>query len=461
MQTALDPVLVDLPERLAQIGHPADRVSSGCWKLWTRLLDGFDSDQTFDAIRGIERKLPKFCAGLFDEGLSLALDQRLILPTQARRLRKAALGRDDLSGVLQTGLMHQDPVVHYIARYVVTHATAVPGMRSLARMIAACNGRPDSDLYKTALAHWHPHSFASGDAVLAMWKAIEEAFRIQGSRPLSRAGESLWRVEAGRATQFAAWSQCPVILRMDPTLIEQIGEVDATARLPLQLLTRLPFWCCFIDVNGAFEIDGSKLQGFFVSIVSDDRPLGADDFKVNLLIQPVEVEQGKPFAGRVLIPVDLAATSVADGVRQAIGDDALAQVGSAWAERVAHVATWAVHAALYLCSDEPDYGGAVPPQAVFNAAAAASLSKQPAAKKAIVHAVGFRIGAAIRRARDEARSAAKGDGATVIPHWRKSHFHLYWTGPGRQIPRVKWLAPIPVNLTESSPAPIAIRKVKT
>jgi hypothetical protein len=36
-------------------------------------------------------------------------------------------------------------------------------------------------------------------------------------------------------------------------------------------------------------------------------------------------------------------------------------------------------------------------------------------------------------------------GQSVRPHVRRAHSHLYWTGTGRQIPRVKFLLPIPVK----------------
>ena len=34
------------------------------------------------------------------------------------------------------------------------------------------------------------------------------------------------------------------------------------------------------------------------------------------------------------------------------------------------------------------------------------------------------------------------------PHWRRAHWHSYWTGPrdGERIARLKWIPPIPVGL---------------
>ena len=36
-------------------------------------------------------------------------------------------------------------------------------------------------------------------------------------------------------------------------------------------------------------------------------------------------------------------------------------------------------------------------------------------------------------------------GRTMRPHMRNAHSHLYWTGPGRTQPRVRFLLPISVK----------------
>jgi hypothetical protein len=41
--------------------------------------------------------------------------------------------------------------------------------------------------------------------------------------------------------------------------------------------------------------------------------------------------------------------------------------------------------------------------------------------------------------------AADSSGRSVRPHMRRAHSHLYWTGPGRTEPRVRFLLPIPVK----------------
>lgn len=63
-----------------------------------------------------------------------------------------------------------------------------------------------------------------------------------------------------------------------------------------------------------------------------------------------------------------------------------------------------------------------------------------------VVAVGYRVGAALRAARRHSPThGGTGQGTTVAAHIRRAHSHTYWTGPGRTVPVIKWLPPIPVN----------------
>jgi hypothetical protein len=69
--------------------------------------------------------------------------------------------------------------------------------------------------------------------------------------------------------------------------------------------------------------------------------------------------------------------------------------------------------------------------------------------------VGYRIGAEIRAFENKVRESgeATGTGTSMRPHVRKAHWHSFWTGPRDQPQerrkRVRWLPPIPVNVTDS------------
>jgi hypothetical protein len=58
-------------------------------------------------------------------------------------------------------------------------------------------------------------------------------------------------------------------------------------------------------------------------------------------------------------------------------------------------------------------------------------------------------GESVIKVNSEKRSSTSdgdgGSGASPASHWRRGHWHLYWTGPGRTIPRANWVKPIWVN----------------
>lgn len=65
-----------------------------------------------------------------------------------------------------------------------------------------------------------------------------------------------------------------------------------------------------------------------------------------------------------------------------------------------------------------------------------------------IYRVGDHYASAIERwEQEEARAnpGAAAEGRSVRPHVRSAHAHLYWTGPGRTTPVVRFLPPIPVK----------------
>jgi hypothetical protein len=86
-----------------------------------------------------------------------------------------------------------------------------------------------------------------------------------------------------------------------------------------------------------------------------------------------------------------------------------------------------------------------------------------------IHTVGVRFSQEIARyLRDEATDWSQESDAgsatqrKVRPHMRAPHMHLYWTGEGRQIPRIRFIAPVFVGggeQAEESPTPV-VRRVR-
>jgi hypothetical protein len=67
-------------------------------------------------------------------------------------------------------------------------------------------------------------------------------------------------------------------------------------------------------------------------------------------------------------------------------------------------------------------------------------------REPVIHAVGKSFTHAIERWEIEhPRESGDPTGRTMRPHLRRAHAHLYWTGQGRQTPRLRFLLPISVK----------------
>ena len=71
----------------------------------------------------------------------------------------------------------------------------------------------------------------------------------------------------------------------------------------------------------------------------------------------------------------------------------------------------------------------------------------------------MRLGAALRAAYHARETAPEGAGASVRPHVRRAHWHTYRIGEGRAERVLRWLPPIPVNVTDVGELPAVIRRV--
>ena len=78
--------------------------------------------------------------------------------------------------------------------------------------------------------------------------------------------------------------------------------------------------------------------------------------------------------------------------------------------------------------------------------------------------VGYRLGAALRQALSEHEPGeATGTHASPRPHIRRAHWHSFWVGkrdqPDARSVTLKWLPPIPVNVTGVEDLTTTVRDV--
>lgn len=285
---------------------------------------------------------------------------------------------------------------------------------------------------------------------------------------------SVYRPEAGNkdvwpagaaAAILAAWRPTQGIYQFDESLLAALLDTPLAGPIPAEALLRLPEWCCYVPLPADRVRIGTKhslppVVGFFASL----------DYDVNDGEGYLQLVADRGETLDSLMPIKLGNYSLETAIHEWIQQASkhLPPDSVEGAARAAREATPLVNIALYLCSEEPDVtmpGGDPPKFRPRETVTRKGIRLLPPDKPLELH-VGYRIGAALRRARDARQEASPGEGISPSPHIRRAHWHSFWTGPRtgveklHQAKRVKWLPPIAVLGGSVDPEPVmTVRRV--
>ena len=244
---------------------------------------------------------------------------------------------------------------------------------------------------------------------------------------------------------MSAWRVTQTVYRFDADLYASLIATPVE-KLPVELLYRLPQWCVYIETPGITPADdaaaGYEQYGFFAHLEYD---ANTGNPELRLLLDVDHRHQP------LLIPVvlHLTHTTISDAIQSALLSARQASgvnIPLPAATKLAADAAPLVSLLLYLCSAQPDYGDKAPPQNPQPKKTKKGLRLFPPSRPTVMD-VGVRIGAALRAGQNStAASSATGQGGSKRPHVRRAHWHLYWTGPGRSVPKLNWIPPVGVNL---------------
>lgn len=155
---------------------------------------------------------------------------------------------------------------------------------------------------------------------------------------------------------------------------------------------------------------------------------------------------------RVLIPIGQTMFTVDDAVEQTLANFLMDVPIPPDAPQVKDALTNMVRTALsvlvYLCTNNPDIK-AVPSRHQHKKKGKQDKKKHRPPKPMRLFRVGYVLGPALgvaRRVYENARKAAPGEGRRQPPHQRRAHMRLFWVGPGRTEPELKFIAPYEVSL---------------
>lgn len=283
-----------------------------------------------------------------------------------------------------------------------------------------------------------------------------------GDSPTS--AESFAAMYAARFTALYAWRATKGIYRFDPDLYLAVANTPLDSPIPIELLDRLPEWCCFIETpNLAFTLPGlesdppTKIHGFFVHLEDD----------ANTHRKELRFVVHHDYATLLPIPLHLTAPTLSECF-EAAKTEAIANLPqylgfSAEGINTLYEATRSLLApllslTLYLCSEaaelrESRSGASWPIRPQMAKTKNGPRIMPPSAVR--VWETGYRIGAALRAALlkpTEPDDPSTGTHARPRPHIRRAHWHHFWTGPRDQAADrrliLRWLPPVPIATTD-------------
>jgi hypothetical protein len=257
---------------------------------------------------------------------------------------------------------------------------------------------------------------------------------------------------------LGAWRCTQGIYRFDPVIFDAIIETPISGDIPCDVIYRLPEWCVYIETPGMYWCD-HKLFRFFAHL---DKSANTGRHDLRFLF---DTDNGlSPFL------LHMGQWSLKESVKRMYSHAtkhsgvAFDQVLPQALEIASEIAPF-LSLLLYLCSVNSEIAsvGSRLPANPTSKRTKKGLRLFPA-DKPTVWDVGVRMGAALRRATQASETHGEtGSHAKSRTHVRRSHWHGFWSGP-RNSPEerkfsLKWLPPIPVNVSDDAPIIPTIKPV--
>lgn len=293
---------------------------------------------------------------------------------------------------------------------------------------------------------------------------------------------------------FRLWARAKVVYAMDDLLLHYLSQSSASA-IPTQILQNLPhanpyvllpkpdladeqtvYYRSHIGVPWGAFVFGRYHDAEQLCSTRDDR---REDLGL-MFVGFLETESGPVLQTiRCTIPLLQSMITVEDAVNATIAKfiftEDLAEDDrhklEAWLRTyVAQV----FNSLIYVCTDQPDIEVFRPGVNRRGKAKKRQRRQQRRPRLSDIDALvqlGFRMGPALHEARERwereqahRRTRTDGKGAAKRPHQKRGHYRTYWTGRGRQVARVRWIAPFWVNQDllggEGGPKDVVVRPVR-
>lgn len=288
---------------------------------------------------------------------------------------------------------------------------------------------------------------------------------------------------------FRLWGKSKVVYAMDDDLLGYLSESSASS-IPTEILKGLPhanpyvllpapdlsdpetqYYRTHIGVPWGAFVFGRYRNGELLCSTNDER---REDLGLMFLGFIENEEETALQTLRCTIPLREATLTVESVVNETIqgftfNEHLQEEERSKFEEWLRKYVALIFNSLVYVCTDQPDietYRPGINKAGKVKKSAKRRQARPRADDINEVVQLGFRLGPALNAARQQERSRyqeGNGTGTRQRPHQRRGHYRTYWTGQGRQVPRLRWLAPYWVSqdlLGEDAPQTAVVHRVK-
>jgi len=243
----------------------------------------------------------------------------------------------------------------------------------------------------------------------------------------------------------------------DPDLAREVAATPV-GRLPVDLLFRLPEPAPLVLLPEGLPA-WPEIEGLHIALEWD--PGRRPGISPHLELRFLAWFRGTRGHHPAILVLDLDAPDLERAIKktlarsvgeaQSLTARVLWETRSLWEKEYGATLGQALSLALYLCQEAPDLGGVVPrlPAPLVRVKGRRKVFPP---QEPLVIPTGWRWGKAIRLARERReKEASAPTGRRVVPHVRRAHWHLYWTGEGsrkdptRAKPLLRWVPATLVN----------------
>ena len=250
------------------------------------------------------------------------------------------------------------------------------------------------------------------------------------------------------------WRAGKGIYHFDPELYKALITQPFSGDIPNECLYHLPEWAVYAETPG-ISIYGRRVDGFIAHL-----DFNMHNKTVDLQFQLFWHDTMQPKA--IALPLGEGGLSEAlarlDAIDSMFNIPRDRQLGVL--EEYRKALSSMLQLVLYLCSEEPDMPEIEHPSHRRTFSGGVRVPSEVRQWD-----VGTRIGAVLRKSAvtpiDSSANTEHGTHARPRPHIRSAHWTTYWTGPrsGQQIPILRWIPPLPINMDWKKPMPTVIHAV--